>query len=115
MKGYERSHPDTDILLLEPDQRDAQMFTANTFGYRQRRLIAEHAYQRTRELLRSRRTVLSRQLARHGLSLDGAALGDEHRRLLAQAHGRGRGRRSALAVKRLEEVLADLEHALKAA
>ena len=23
MKGYERSHPDTDILLFEPDQRDA--------------------------------------------------------------------------------------------
>jgi NTE family protein len=31
--GYESSHPDTDILLFEPDQRDPEMFLANTFGY----------------------------------------------------------------------------------
>jgi hypothetical protein len=37
MKGYEASHPGTDILLFEPDQRDPEMFLANTFAYSQRR------------------------------------------------------------------------------
>ena len=55
MKGYELSHPDTTILLFEPDQRDPQMFLANTFSYAQRRALAEHADQRTRQTLRSRR------------------------------------------------------------
>jgi hypothetical protein len=45
MKGYENSHPHTDILLFEPDHRDPEMFLANTFGYSQRRSLAEHAYQ----------------------------------------------------------------------
>src|SRR5512145_2302285 len=62
MKGYERSHPETDILLFEPDQRDPEMFLANTFGYSQRRWLAEHAYQRTREQLRSQRGALSAKL-----------------------------------------------------
>jgi NTE family protein len=77
MKGYESSHPGTDILLFEPDHRDPEMFLANTFGYSQRRLLAEHAYQRTRADLRSRRShVLGTTLARHGLALDDAVLDD---------------------------------------
>ena len=60
MKGYEGSHPRTDIELFEPDHRDPEMFLANTFGYAQRRALAEHAYQRTRADLRSRRSTLAR-------------------------------------------------------
>ena len=71
-----------DRVLLEPDQRDPEMFLANTFGYSQRRTLAEHAYQRTRADLRSRRSVISVTLARHGLTLDDAVL-DDHRRVLA--------------------------------
>jgi predicted acylesterase/phospholipase RssA len=37
LKHYERAYPDTDIVLIEPDQRDATLFFANTFSYRQRR------------------------------------------------------------------------------
>ena len=58
MKGYERSHPGTTIVLFEPDHRDAELFLANTFGYAQRRALAEHAYRQTRKMLRSRRSVL---------------------------------------------------------
>jgi len=43
MKGYDTSHPGTDVLLFEPDHRDPAMFLANTFGYSQRRRLAEHA------------------------------------------------------------------------
>ncbi|MBA4178562.1 MAG: patatin [Leptothrix sp. (in: Bacteria)] len=116
LKGYETSHPATDILLFEPDQRDPEMFLANTFGYSQRRVLAEHAYQHTRADLRSRRSVLRRTLARHGLALDEAVLDDPHRTLL-----RRRRRASALAgsragrtMRRLDEVLKDLQRALDA-
>jgi predicted acylesterase/phospholipase RssA len=108
-KGYERSHPGTGILLFEPDHRDPTMFLANTFGYRQRRALAEHAYQRTRADLRARRRPLAAQLARHGLALDGAVLADPGRRLLSS---RVRGTRAGRALARLSVVLDELESAL---
>jgi len=110
MNGYDRSHPHVDIVLFEPDQRDPEMFLANTFSISQRRRLAEHAYQRTREMLRSRRTVLRRQLGRHGVTLNDAVLDDPERRLVSKR--RPPRLRIARAVKRLEEVLNDLEQAL---
>jgi len=112
MKGYERSHPQTDIVLFEPDHRDAEMFLANTFSYAQRKLLAEHAYQQPRRMLRSRRGVLSRQLGAHGLAFNDAALGDMRRKLVDTKRApRGKAGR---ALKRLEEVLNDLDQTLAA-
>lgn len=113
MKGYESSHPHTDIVLLEPDHRDPAMFLANTFGYGQRRRLAEHAYQRTRAELRSRRGVLGATLARHGLALDDAVLDQERRTLLKHRRAR-RGTAAARALHRLDEVLTDLQRQLVA-
>jgi NTE family protein len=116
MKGYERSHPNTDILLFEPDHRDAEMFLANTFGYSQRRWLAEHAYRLTREQLRAQRPALAVKLARHGLSLNDAVLDDPHRTLLRRPARRAAPKLpSAVAVKRLEQVLDELEATLAAA
>lgn len=81
-KQYERSYPDTDIVLIEPDQRDAELFFANTFSYRQRREMAEHAYQQTRRMLRDRQALLVPKLARHGLRIDLGALDDTGRQLV---------------------------------
>ena len=111
MKGYQSSHPQTDIVLLEPDHRDPALFLANTFGYGQRRLLAEHAYQRTRADLRSRRGVLGATLAKHGLSLDNAVL-DDTRRVLLKHQRLPRGTRAAQALRRLDEVLDDLQRSL---
>jgi NTE family protein len=108
MKGYAQTHPQTDILLFEPDHRDAELFLANTFSWSQRRALAEHAYQRTREMLRSQRTSIAKQLAPHGVTLDHVALDDEERRLIGKSR-RG-GARTARALKKLEETLADLEN-----
>ena len=113
LKGYEASHPGTDILLFEPDHRDPALFLANTFGYGQRRLLAEHAYQRTRADLRSRRGTLSGTLARHGLVLDDAALDDSHRELIKRRRP-ALGTRAALALRRLDEELHDLQQRLAA-
>ena len=111
MKGYESSHPGTDILLFEPDHRDPALFMANTFGYGQRRRLAEHAYQRTRADLRSRRGVLGATLAPHGLVLDDAVLDQERRTLLKRSSSR-KGTRAARALRRLDEVLDDLQRQL---
>ena len=108
IKGYAESYPQTDIVLFEPDQRDPEMFLANTFSVSQRRLLAEHAYQRTRKLLRSRRSTLGAQLARHGLAIDAAVLDDEGRRLVGRRR-RVVGTRTSRALRKLDEVLSDLE------
>ena len=110
MKGYEASHPATDVLLFEPDHRDPEMFLANIFSYAQRQRLAEHAYQRTRAHLRSRRTVLCAQLRRHGLSLNDEVL-DDSRRTLVRRRPQVRNR-SAVTLRRLDEVLDDLDRAL---
>lgn len=109
MKAYERNHPNATIILFEPDQRDPEMFLANTFSYSQRRALAEHAYQKTRQMLRSRRSELSAKLAPHGVRINDEVLDDRKRTLLRRRVPRTRG---AWALKRLESTLYDLERAL---
>lgn len=108
LRGYERSHPDTDILLFEPDHRDPEMFLANTFSYSQRRHLAEHAYQQTRALLRSDTTVRAK-LERHGLLLNDALLNDKKRVLVGKLPPRSR---SGRAVQKLDATLTELERLL---
>jgi predicted acylesterase/phospholipase RssA len=112
MKGYETSHPDTDIVLFEPDRLDPEMFFANVFSYANRRALAEHAYQQTRADLRSRRGSLGPVLKRHGLALNAAVLDDPRRVLVARR--RRHGTRAARTLQRLDEVLNDLERTLAA-
>lgn len=114
MKGYESSHPGTDILLFEPDHRDPEMFLANIFAYSQRRLLAEHAYQHMRADLRSRRSVLRATLARQGLVLDDAVLDEPRRVLIKRRRAVRQGSRAVRTLRRLDEVLTDLDKVLAA-
>ena len=109
MKHYERAYPDTDIVLLEPDHRDTEMYLANTFSYGQRRQMAEHAYQQTRQMLRSRKTTLSAKLARHGVSMNMQILDDPKRHLVA---ARPAATRVGRAIASLEEIIEDLNHTI---
>jgi NTE family protein len=109
MKHYERSYPDTDIILIEPDRRDPEMYLANTFSYNQRRSVAEHAYQQTRHLLRARKTSLSAKLGKHGISINSAVL-DDTKRHLAQLPKPAS--RLGQAIASLQEVMDDLETSL---
>ncbi len=81
LKSYEQAYPNTDIVLIEPDHRDPELYLANTFSYSQRRHLAEHAYQQTRQLLRSSRTGLGAKLGYHGITLNHAVLDDNKRHL----------------------------------
>lgn len=109
MKHYERAYPGTDIVLIEPDQRDPELYLANTFSYGQRRQLAEHAYQQTRSMLRSRRTQLGAKLARHGIGLRANVLDDPRRHLVTLPKPPTRIGR---AIASLQEVLDDLGHAI---
>lgn len=106
MKTYERQFPSTDILLVEPDQRDPEMYLANTFSYSQRARLAEHAYQQTRHMLRSRRSALEAKLEKHGIGLNDAVLNDPTRHLVMKPRAAGL---MGQAIQKLEETLEDLE------
>ncbi len=112
MKHYERAYPRTDIVLIEPDHRDPELYLANTFSYGQRRRLAEHAYQQTRGMLRSRRDSLGATLARHGIRLDHARLDQADRRLVAR---RAQPSRIGRAIVALEEIMDDLGHVIRPA
>ena len=105
MKHYAQAYPNTDIVLIEPDQRDAEMYLANTFSYGQRRQMAEHAYQQTRQLLRSRQTTLAAKLAPHGVAINRAVLDDATRHLVA---ARPPATRLGRAMASLEDLIDDL-------
>ncbi len=105
MKHYTHAYPNTDIILIEPDHRDPELYLANTFSYAQRRQLAEHAYQQTRQMLRSRKTGLSAKLARHGISLNHEVLDDPKRHLTTPPKAPTRIGR---AIATLQEVMDDL-------
>ncbi len=112
MRQYEHAYPDTDIILIEPDHRDPELYLANTFSYSQRRHLAEHAYQQTRQMLRSHKTGLSAKLQRHGITLQHEALDDYKRCLSAPAKAPTRLGRS---IASLQEMMDDLGHVVRSA
>ena len=69
--------------------------------------MSEHAYQKTRQMLRSRKTTLSAKLARHGVSLNMDVLDDPKRHLVA---ARPAATRLGRAIASLEETMEDLSH-----
>ncbi len=110
MKHYERAYPDTDIVLIEPDHRDPELYLANLFSYRERRHLAEHAFQQTRQMLRSRKTGLSAKLSRHGIHINHAALDDTRVHLCEPAKPPTRVGR---AIASLQEVMDDLGYVVQ--
>ncbi|KQT14355.1 patatin-like phospholipase family protein [Ramlibacter sp. Leaf400] len=108
MKHYERAYPDTNIVLIEPDQHDAQLYQANTFSYRQRRELAEHAYQQTRALLLARAPALAPRLARHGVDLREDVLREPRQLVARRPHATRVGR----AMASLQQSMDDLARLL---
>jgi len=108
MKHYANQYPHTDIVLFEPDHSDLELYLANTFSYSQRRHLAEHAYQQTRQMLRARSPSLARQLHAHGIRLNHAALDDSKRQLLPSAPPATRLGRSMVQLQQSLNDLSDL-------
>ena len=69
MERYAREHPEVDILLIEPDRVDLQMFNYNIMRYSARRVVAEHGYRSTLAFFQEGQGRYRRMLARHGITL----------------------------------------------
>ncbi|MBK8122008.1 MAG: patatin-like phospholipase family protein [Dokdonella sp.] len=107
---YERTYPDSDLMLLQPDADDTDMFFTNVFSFSHRKRLAEHAYQSTLRDLRMHRKTLKPLLARHGISLRDKVLDDPKRTLLGTLTDKP-PRRSKV-TSHLHRALDDLDRAL---
>lgn len=114
MASYRLRFPAADILLLEPDRHDTQLFFVNAFRYADRRRLVNHAYQATRHDLLRQSRAFGALLRRHGLRLRIDVLRDRTRTFLTAATERTRRSRAVThhldhALSRLERALASLE------
>lgn len=112
INGYAVTYPDSDILLFEPDEQDAEMFFTNLFSTANRRRMCENAYQQTRALLWKNRVEIDAKLARHGMHLKLSVLRDKSLSLVGLPPTQSRDRYS---MHKLKKTLDELEHKLKVA
>ena len=110
-KKYRRSHESADLLLVEPNKSDEEIFFTNIFSFSGRRALCDHAYRITRRDLLSRADELDTLLERHGLSVDREALADQERSL-EDSIGNARFGRSEVS-RRLTQALDELEWQLE--
>jgi predicted acylesterase/phospholipase RssA len=75
---YEHTHPNADLLLIEPECDDTSLFFTNIFSFKNRHDVCEHAYQATRRHLLTRADEIAPLLERHGLRLRTAHLQEDH-------------------------------------
>ncbi len=108
---YERKYPGSDLLLIEPESDDTDMFFTNVFSFVHRKRLAEHAYQSTLNDLRTHRRALAPLLARHGLVLRSEILDDPRRTLLGGLESKPP--RRSQATSKLHKALDELDLALE--
>jgi predicted acylesterase/phospholipase RssA len=119
LANYEHTHPDADVVLIEPAMTDHRLFFSNIFSFSNRRGVAEHAYQSTRRWLRDHAARLAPVLARHGLELRTDVLADTSRTLYPNRRTETRAaaaeppRRASTAGVGIGGVLARLDAALE--
>ena len=83
-RSYAHTHPDTDVILVEPALTDHRMFFSNIFSASNRREVCEHAYAATLALLAENREEIGAKLEKHGMSLRQEVLDDEGRVLFRE-------------------------------
>ena len=69
LEKYARQYPETDQVVMEPDEDDGEMFFTSVFSYDNRLKVCEYAFRATLKDLRERRETLAPLFARHGLRL----------------------------------------------
>jgi predicted acylesterase/phospholipase RssA len=111
-RKYRTSHPFADLVLLEPDREDEEVFFTNIFSYAGRRALCEHSYQATRRDLLARSEYLKPLLKKRGMSMNMDLLNDKKRNL-DQSMGEGQTSHATVArglshvLDELDELLAD--------
>ncbi|MBT8048701.1 MAG: hypothetical protein HKN57_11115 [Xanthomonadales bacterium] len=110
-RKYRETHPATDLLLVEPNRGDDEIFFTNIFSFSSRVALCDHAYRLTRMDLLSRADELDETLSRHGLSLNRKVLQQTGRSLQDSLNAEWSGH-SQLG-RNLSRILDDLEWALE--
>jgi len=109
-RKYYNSYPSADLVLLEPDRGDEEIFFTNIFSYSNRKKLCEHAYQATRQDMLARSNELNKVLEKRGMSLNMDLLKDKERSL-EDSIGEGQSSHAPLA-RGLASVLDDLDELL---
>ena len=66
---YADRYADVDLLLIEPDRGDEDIFFTNVFSFSSRRKLVEHAYTAARNQLRGYQDELDKMLSPYGYRL----------------------------------------------
>jgi NTE family protein len=69
IKQLRRTHPEVDIILIEPDPKDYQMFFNNIMHYSSRLLVAQHGFESVTVNLAEDYHLYKEILARHGIPI----------------------------------------------
>lgn len=69
IKQLRKTHPEVDIILIEPDRRDYQMFFYNIMRYSARLIAARHGFETVTLKLAEDYEHYERLLARHGIPI----------------------------------------------
>ncbi len=112
MAAYETRFKDADVVLIQPERDDYLMFFTNTFGFAERRTVAQHAYASTRRYLLRNYDRLGPVFARHGLRLRRDILEQERDLWTGVWDGRHRSKERTsghATVRELDDVLSRLE------
>jgi NTE family protein len=92
LERYQVEHPEVDILLIQPEHDDLQMFSFNIMRMSARRLVAENGYRSVAHTFARHHAAFGRMLKRHGIAL--------HRRPGAATHPPARRRASGSGLAR---------------
>jgi predicted acylesterase/phospholipase RssA len=106
-RKYRETHPETDLLLVEPNRGDEEIFFTNIFSFASRNALCDHAYRLTRLDLLNRADELDETLSRHGLSLDRELLKQKSRSLTDSLNAEWSGHSTV--GRNLSRILDDLE------
>ncbi len=116
MRRYADIFKGADVVLLEPQRDDYEVFFSNIFSFSARRAVCAHAYEATRRELLRRARELAPILARNGLRLRQEVLQDPCRDLwrgLGMEDGAARRCTGHETLSRLERALDRLQDALR--
>jgi hypothetical protein len=69
IKQLRRTHPEVDIILIEPDPKDYQMFFYNIMHYSARLTVAQHGFESVTINLAEDYHIYKEILARHGIPI----------------------------------------------
>lgn len=109
-RKYRETHPATDLLLVEPNRGDDEIFFTNIFSFSSRVALCDHAYRQTRMDIINRAEEFDEILSRHGMRLNHEVLALKDRSLQDSLNAEWSGHSKV--GRKLSRALDELEWAL---